>query len=88
MSSLDPAAALMQLAAELRLPAPAIGDDSLEAVYRAEYALLNDRWVVPVISVKRSWAVAARVRNWMLPPDGRWHADDIWVQPNAEEERR
>jgi peptide/nickel transport system substrate-binding protein len=88
ISSLDPAAALMQVAAELRLPAPAIADDALESVYRAESALLNDRWVVPVVFVKRSWAVAPRVRNWMLPPDGRWHADDLWVQANAEEERQ
>ena len=88
ISSLDPAAALLQIATELRLPAPAIADDALESVYRAESALLNDHWIVPVVFVKRSWAIAPRVRNWMLPPDGRWHADDIWVQASAEEERR
>jgi peptide/nickel transport system substrate-binding protein len=79
LESLDPAAALIEVASELRLPAPAIADDSLEAVYRAESALLSERWVAPVIFVKRSWAIAARVRNWMLPPDGGWRADELWI---------
>jgi peptide/nickel transport system substrate-binding protein len=83
VASADPAAALAHEASELGLPLPAIDDNSLEAAFKAERALIAGHWVVPVVFVERVYAVSPRLRNWLLRANGMWDADNVWLSPET-----
>lgn len=79
LASSDPAAALLALSA-------ATGHQSVmqtvspEELYASDRALRSDFRLVPIAYVPQAWALAARVRNWIMPREGGWCLADVWLE--------
>ncbi|HWB84896.1 MAG TPA: ABC transporter substrate-binding protein [Bryobacteraceae bacterium] len=85
LSTSDPAAALSEVAAALGLPEPPRAD-SPEALYAAEYSLLDGFRAVPLFYLPDVYAVSPRVRTWGGPgltPLGEWRFENVWVEESS-----
>ncbi len=69
LEAADPRAGLHEMLRELGADADDGGGDPA-ALYRAEKTFLDDRTVVPLLWIPRSYAVGARVRGLLLAADG------------------
>ena len=79
LPSLDPEAALSDLARELQLPAPTFSDSTISGLYSAENTLLQSHRVVPLIHLRSAVALRPSVRGLKLQPDGTWQLDNVWL---------
>ncbi|MGH9498122.1 MAG: ABC transporter substrate-binding protein [Terriglobales bacterium] len=77
--SFDAGIALAQLAAALGLPSPKINGNSVDELYAAENALLKSQRVIPLLHLRRAWAVSKTVKNWSEGRDGSWRLADVWL---------
>jgi ABC-type transport system substrate-binding protein len=81
LSSLDAGVALSAMAATFG----AEGNDekaaSPQQLYEDEHAIVSQRYVIPLAYVPRICALGARIRNWTMTPDGRWHLEQVWLAP-------
>jgi hypothetical protein len=67
VASRDPMAALEEMAAILKSPAPS------GSPYEAERALLSGHRLVPIVHLPKAWTVSPRVRNWP-------RLADVWLE--------
>lgn len=85
VSSLDPAAALDELAASLHPPF-SLGDytaastTDLSSLYKINLELLDRRAVIPLMYLPRAIAVSPRVRDLVIAPDGSLRSADFWLE--------
>jgi ABC-type transport system substrate-binding protein len=83
-TSLDPVAALAEVAAGLGLPETrAIGSGRPELVYNAERSLLEGYRAIPLFDLPETYAAGPRVRMWLEPGISRmgWlQLADVWVE--------
>jgi len=77
LASLDVRLALMTLADSLRLPKPNLASESPEALYAGESGLLHSRIVIPLLHLRASYGLSAKVRGWRNTPDGRWYLNGV-----------
>ena len=75
--------ALAELAASLGLGLPQAKADadsaSPEDLYTTESMLLQSQRVIPLLHLRVSYGVSARVRNWTMGRDGTWRLPDVWL---------
>jgi len=79
LGSLDPHVALAQIAKSLGLPPPKFLSNSIDGLYHAENAILRSQRVIPLLHLRRAWAVSKSVRNWEDARDGSWRLGDVWL---------
>ena len=72
-------AASLGLGASLPQPKVDAGSDSPEDLYAAESMLLQSQRVIPLLHLRISYGVSARVRNWTMGRDGTWRLPDVWL---------
>jgi len=77
--SLDAHVALSQITRELGLPPPKFLDNSVDGLYHAESAILHSERVIPLLHLRRAWAVSKSVSNWQDARDGAWRLPDVWL---------
>ncbi len=77
--SLNPYIALVTLAGFLRLAQPSFASDAPEGVYTAESALLRSEEVIPLLHLRMSHAMNAKVRGWSEALDGQIHWGTLWL---------
>jgi ABC-type transport system substrate-binding protein len=77
--SLDPRVALAQITRDLGLPPPKFLDNSVDGLYHAENAILASQRVIPLLHLRRAWAVSKSVSNWEDARDGTWRLADVWL---------
>lgn len=85
ISSLAPRAALDSLTAAFHVPedsGAAPGSDA-EQLFQRERALLDARFVVPLVHLPESVALSAAVRDWTPSPWGEWHLENVWLDRPA-----
>jgi len=88
LSSTDPAVALSELARTDRL---ALTTDetidhrpsTIDGIYHATVAALQDHWAIPIAYVPVAYAVSGRVRDWVRTRDGSWQLENLWLAPDA-----
>ncbi len=88
LPSTDPAVALSELARTDRLALtteetidPRLS--TIDAVYHATVAALQDHWAVPIAYVPVAYAVSSRVRDCFRSLDGSWQLDNVWFAPDV-----
>jgi len=81
----DPALALSEAAPHLALAAPLLRSNSVEDLYQAEHALLDDYKVIPLFHLPIASAASPRVHNWQPDQLGRWNLADVWLEPSRTE---
>lgn len=79
LPSPDPALTLREIARQLSLPEPLLSGNSIEQLYRAERALLEENDVIPLFHLPKASAVGARVQGWVPDRLGAWNAGDLWL---------
>jgi ABC-type transport system substrate-binding protein len=79
LMSLDPRVAMAQIARSLGLPPPKLLSNSIDGLYHAENAILRSGRVIPLLHLRRAWAVSKSVRNWEDARDGTWRLADVWL---------
>jgi len=79
--SLDPQAALAQIAKSLQLPAPKFLGDTVGDLYHAENAMLQSERLIPLLHLRTAWAVSKTVRNWENTRDASWRLTNVWLAP-------
>jgi peptide/nickel transport system substrate-binding protein len=77
--STDPHLALGDLMTHLGITQPAISDDSADSLYVSENAILQSQQVIPLLYLRISVALSARVRGWTKSHDGNWGLANIWL---------
>jgi len=77
--SLDPRVALVEITRDLGLPPPKFLDNSVDGLYHAENATLASQRVIPLLHLRRAWAVSKSVNNWQDARDGTWRLGDVWL---------
>jgi peptide/nickel transport system substrate-binding protein len=84
--SFDAPTDLEDLAAQLKVPAPAPGP-----LYSQESALLAGNRVIPLFHLPFVWRLGPKVRDWTAPATGgspetgpaAWRLDDVWLDNGA-----
>jgi peptide/nickel transport system substrate-binding protein len=79
LASLDGPVALAEVAATIGVPQPKMGSSSVDDLYLAESTLLKSQRVIPLLHLRRAWAVSKTVRNWGKARDGAWRLPDVWL---------
>jgi peptide/nickel transport system substrate-binding protein len=79
LQSLEPRVVLTMLAAKTGMSVPKFADDSPSSLYAAEAALLQSRRIIPLLHIRNSLGLGAKVKNWSADRDGTWHLEDIWL---------
>jgi len=79
LPSLNAHVALSQIARDLGLPPPKFLDNSVDGLYHAESAILHSERVIPLLHLRRAWAVSKSVSNWQDARDGAWRLPDVWL---------
>ena len=79
LTSLDAHVALAGLASAMNLTAPTFRGDSVDDLFAAETTLLRSQRVIPLLHLRRAFAVSNTVRGWSEGPDGGWHLADVWL---------
>jgi peptide/nickel transport system substrate-binding protein len=79
LDSTDPRLALVDLMTHLGMTQPAISDDSAESLYVAENTVLQSRRVIPLLYLRSSVALSAKVKGWTNSRDGGWALANIWL---------
>lgn len=77
--SLDAVTALTSVTKNLGLPRPELRGNSSQDLYTAESQLLSIRQAIPLLHLRSSYGMNARVKNWSAAPDGLWHLSDVWL---------
>jgi ABC-type transport system substrate-binding protein len=77
--SLDAHVALAHITRDLGLPPPQFLDNSVDGLYHAESAILHSQRVIPLLHLRRAWAVSKSVSNWEDARDGAWRLTDVWL---------
>jgi ABC-type transport system substrate-binding protein len=77
----DPAAALSELLNSLGETATDL--ETLDQMYAAERAPIDDFRVIPLVHVIESYGLSPQVRDWMAPRWGGWRLEDVWLGPPA-----
>jgi ABC-type transport system substrate-binding protein len=78
MHSVDPWAALDDVAEQYQLSGEVKGP-AWQDLYAAERDLLSSRWIVPLVSVPRVYAVGQRVRDVRISRDGVLQIERMWL---------
>ena len=79
ISTLDARLALAALADSLHMTQPKLAANSSEELYAAEGALLASHQVIPLVHLRASYGMSARINNWGASPNGSWHLSDVWL---------
>jgi hypothetical protein len=77
LASLDARLALSALADSLHLAKPSFTSASADALYGAESGLLRSQAVIPLLHLRVSYGLSAKVRGWNGGPDGRWDLSEV-----------
>jgi len=77
--SLDAHVALSQINRDLGIPPPKFLDNSVDGLYHAESAILHSERVIPLLHLRKAWAVSKSVSNWEDARDGAWRLSDVWL---------
>jgi hypothetical protein len=80
LPSADPAIALAEASRVLALPLPTFTGPGIDAVYQAEFALLQTSRIVPVVHIPVVYFVSPAITNWKLRPDGTWDSSSLWLE--------
>jgi peptide/nickel transport system substrate-binding protein len=85
VSSLAPRDALDSLTTAFHVPegSGAASSSDPEQLYQRERALLDTRFVIPLVYLPESVALGASVRDWIPSPWGEWHLEDVWLDRPA-----
>lgn len=70
--------------------APLTATSGIDAVYRADRALVQQDVVVPVVHLMDVYGVGDRVEFWRAPgvlPSGAWDLANVWLRPDKPEPR-
>jgi hypothetical protein len=70
--------------------APLTATSGIDAVYRADRALVQQDVVVPVVHLTDLYGVGDRVEFWRAPavlPSGAWDLANVWLRPDRPEPR-
>jgi MarR-like DNA-binding transcriptional regulator SgrR of sgrS sRNA len=81
-ASLDPNAALTELAKALQLDPPKFSEYSVEEMYTAEKLLLQSHRVIPLLHLRRAMAIRPNLRGVGVFPDGEWELGNVWIAPD------
>jgi peptide/nickel transport system substrate-binding protein len=79
VASLEPQAALANLATALSLSPPKFNSSSADDLYTAENTLLKSERVVPLLHLRTACAVSKTVKNWSEARNGAWRLPDVWL---------
>ena len=83
LASLDGNLALAMLLANLGIPQPAdlsLPAGDLQGLYAAENQILQSHRIIPLLHLRVSYGLSARVRNWQTAPGGGWQLSDVWIK--------
>lgn len=86
LRSADPWAALSQVASEYGVPVEFKGT-TWQDLFNAERDFLAKRVIVPIVHLPRVYAVAPRLRNVSIGPEGVVDMPVVWVTPTERETR-
>jgi ABC-type transport system substrate-binding protein len=87
LPSPDPALSLRETARQLALSPPVLHDNTVEDLFQAEHALLEDDSVIPLFYLPIASAASARVRGWAPDQLGLWNLADLWLDSRLEDSR-
>ncbi len=79
LGSREPRTALMGMAATLGITPPTSAGDTETDLYHAEHSFLSSGRVVPLLHLRRAYAVSINVRGWKASQDGSWDLSNIWL---------
>lgn len=79
LSSPDPWIGLKEIAAAFGLPQPVVHGQSLDDLYAAENAILEEHRIIPLLHLRWACVVSKSVKNWSDAPNGRWRLADVWL---------
>ena len=85
LRTVDARTALENIAAALPFQA---GDETerarnSEQLFRAEGAMLSGYRIIPIAHLPETYGLSARVRNWVVPEEGGWKLDEVWLESGA-----
>jgi MarR-like DNA-binding transcriptional regulator SgrR of sgrS sRNA len=66
---------------------PLAASPTMESLFNNERAALQTYAAIPLVYLPRTAALKDRVHNWVMPPDGTWHFDQVWLTPRRTEVR-
>ncbi len=75
-----PALALRETARQLSLSPPVLHGPSVEDLFQAEHALLEDSSVIPLFHLPVASAASPRVHGWAPDRLGGWNLADVWLE--------
>jgi peptide/nickel transport system substrate-binding protein len=79
-SSLSPRTALKEISGERRQAVESVVLADADARYAWERKMMDQRNLLPLVTVPDFVAVVARVRNWAPAPWGEWRLADVWLE--------
>ena len=80
LPSPDPATSMRDAARALGLNPPILRSSSVDDLYPAERALLDNHGVIPLFHLPLASAVSSRVDHWNPGRDGEWSLGDVWLE--------
>jgi hypothetical protein len=88
LPSPDPALSLRETARQLALVSPVLHGNTVEDLFQAEHALLDDDSVIPLFHLPIASAASARVRGWVSDQLGLSNLADLWLEDSRLEAPR
>lgn len=88
LPSPDPALCLRETARQLSLSPPVLHGNTVEDLFQAEHALIDDDSVVPLFHLPIASAASARVRGWAPDQLGGWNLANLWLENSRLENSR
>ena len=88
LPSPDPALSLRETARQLALSPPVLQGNTVEDLFQAEHALLDDDSVIPLFHLPIASAASARVRGWVSDQLGLSNLADLWLEDSRLEAPR
>jgi peptide/nickel transport system substrate-binding protein len=75
----DPFVSLSCVALALGLQAPTISGNTTTDLYAAERGLVQSGRIVPLLHLRKGFAVSTNIKGWMTTPDRAWNLESIWL---------
>lgn len=80
IASGNPFVAFVEVLSAIGLTAQKSGGGSLEELYAAEQAIVNNGRVIPLFHLSATYASIQALKDWSVRVDGSWNLDRAWLE--------